>query len=321
MNLVTLRDAALGWAGLKSKGITLVLEPVNACCCKCPSCSVSVLGARDGKKMTIETFRKVLDKLEREAGQVRVCHLYFKGEPTLNPDLHLFVEELTRRRIKSSVSTVLQTIKCDMRKLLAAGPSEFRVSFPGVNHIAKYQKGSPDRFLNNFYAVSVLPRHPKTRFVIFYQVYKTNQGFSMTHAKVMARQYGYDFIPVPAVHMVSEHIISREYTKAERELISDLIETPEESVARMDTRSRYCYAWKSITLDANADVYVCTLMYEDKYRIGNFLDTPLKELQRRQRAPVCNACMESGNNVYQACYEEFITHKDPVTGANRKRMK
>lgn len=321
MTLRTAVDEAKGYLGLKFKGITLVVEPANTCCCRCPSCPVSVFGPRAGEMMTPGLFTAILDKTEREAGSVRVCHLYFKGEPTLNKQLPELVAELTRRKIPSSVSTVLQTVKCDLRDLIEARPSEFRVSFPGLNFIEKYQKGSPRRFMENLRFAATLPRYPETRWVMLYQVYRDNQGQDLESAKSLAKMYGFDFIPLPAIYMVSEHMIDKSYTETDKALIADLIETPEESVARMDTSSRWCACWKQLTIDAKGDVFVCTLLYDEKYNLGPFLDKPLSYFQKAMRHEACGPCMESGNHVYQACYDEFITHKDPVTSANRKRLK
>jgi hypothetical protein len=282
---------------------------------------VSVFGPRDGEMMTLDRFRAILDKLQSEA-KVRVAHLYMKGEPTLNKDLPLLVAELTRRKIKSSVSTVLQTVKCDLSELIEAKPSEFRISYPGLNFIEKYQKGSPRKFMENLRKVVTLPRYPETKWVLFHQLYKDTGGQELENSRNLAKLFNLKLEVVPSIHMVSEHIIDKQYTEAERELISNLLETPEESIARMDTRSRYCLQWKHVTLDAMGDAYVCTLMYEEQFKIGNFLDIPLKELQRIIRShPICGPCMEVGNNIYQACYSEFIENDNPVATANKKRLK
>lgn len=321
MTLRTAWDEAKGWAGLKFKGITLVVEPTNACSCRCPSCPVSVLEPRKGEMMTIELFRKILDKLEREAGRIRVCDLYYKGDPCLNKQLPALVRELTLRKIPSSVSTVLQTLKCDMAELIEARPSELRISFPGVDFIAKYQRGDPKRFLKNLDMVASLPRYPETRWTMLYQVYKDNQGEHLEAAKALAKQYHLHFVALPAILMVSEHVISKQYTESEKELIANLIETPEETIARLDTSSRYCIAWKQLTLDAKGDVYVCTLVWDEEYNLGPFLDKPLSFFQKAMRHEICGPCLDAGNNLYNNCYASFIDYDDPVAVANKKRMK
>ena len=78
--------------------------------------------------------------------------------------------------------------------------------------------------------------------------------------------------------------------------------------------------WKQITIDAQGMVYLCQLVYEERFKLVPFLDVPLKIIQKTIRDhPFCNKCMKAGGHTYQYCYDDFVLSDSPVKDANKRR--
>jgi hypothetical protein len=268
--------------------------------------------------MSIETFRKILDRCDFK---IRAIQLYGYSDPCLHKDLHLFIEECSKRKIKTTISTMLQTTNCDFKKVIEARPSEFRVSFAGLKNMGVYQKGGkPEVFMKKLDMVSRLPRYKETRWTMFFHVYKDNRD-EIEMARVMAKFYKFDFIPYPAIFMPNEKVVSKEYTEKDREAIDLLLETPEENIARLKVNHNYCpLQTKQFDMDANGTVDLCQLIYEDRFKIGSFLEVPSKELRKKiMEHPFCKECKRVGGHTYQLLYAPPYTHKNPIKTADKKR--
>ena len=305
-----------GWLGTKIHGISLNVDIVNGCPLRCPSCAVGSMGPRKGKMMKIDTFRRILD----HAGKVRNVQLYAYSDPCVHPELHLFVQECTDRGITSQISTVLHITKCDFKKVIEARPSEFRISFAGWIYADYYQyPAKPEVFDWNFKRVCALPRHKETIWTMAFHRYKEN-SYEEHCARIMAINRNLKFVAIPAIFMPCEKVVEKNYSAQDRTLISHLPETPEETITKLKFHDDYCLLWKQIYMDANADVYLCQLIYEERFKLGNFFDTSVKEwLNLIKTDPFCQKCMKAGGHAYQYCFSSFTEHDDPVGHANKKR--
>ena len=313
-------DSIKNWWGQKINGVSYNIDIINACSLRCPSCAVgSMLTSRGGKKMSIEMFRDILDKAQRE-GKVRKVQFYAFSDPCLHPDLHLFIQECTDRKIYSAISTMMQTYACDMQKVLDAQPTEFRISWPGWEKMSYYQKGaSSERFSRNVETFIGLSVHPKTKLTMAFHLYNDN-GHEWDRAEALAHRVGALITALPAIFMPCEKVVEKTYTAQDLELISHLNETPEESISRMKSNESYCLLWKQITIDAQGMVYLCQLVYEERFKLVPFLDVPLKIIQKTIRDhPFCNSCMKAGGHTYQYCYDDFVLSDSPVKDANKRR--
>ena len=310
-----------GWLGSKLNGIGFIIDIADFCPLSCPSCAVGSIGRRKGGYMSFDLFRRVLDKAQGEC-KVRRVQLYGYCDPCTHPDLHLFVQELTDRKIQSMLSTMLQTTKCDFDKVIEARPSEMRISFPGWKHMEYYQRGAKvERFDRQIERVHYLPIHPETRWTLLFQLYNDNRD-EIDRARRLAEDCGWTFVVLPAIFMPCEKMVEGYYSEQDKEIISHLIETPEQTLQRLKFSTDYCLLWKQITMDAEAEVYLCQLIYEDRFKIGNYMTTPLHKLQRTMRHhPFCTPCMRMGAHAYQFLYGDFCKYEDPITVANKRRFK
>ncbi len=309
-----------GWLGEKLFGTGFIIDIADFCPLSCPSCAVGSIGSRGGGYMTLDTFRRILDKAQSEC-KVRRVQLYGYCDPCTHKDLHLFVGECTKRGLQSMISTMLQTTKCDFDRVIEARPSEFRISFAGWDKMAYYQRGAkPDRFDAQLERVSLLPRYKETRWTLLFQLYKDN-GDEVQRARELAQRSNMTFVVLPAIFMPCEKMVEGNYSEQDRELISHLLETPEDNVKRLKFPTDYCLLWKQVTMDANGEVYLCQLIYEDRFKLGmNYLTTPLKMIKQAMRNhPFCIPCMKMGAHVYQYLYADFCKYDDPIAEANRRR--
>jgi hypothetical protein len=310
-----------GWAGVKVFGIAYNIDIIDGSCpVSCPSCAVASIGRRHKAVMSLDLFKKILDKAQRE-GRVRNVQLYAYSEPTTHPELHLFVQECTDRGIPAIVSTVLQHTRCDFAKVIEARPRELRISFPGWNHMDYYQKGAkPDTFNRKFFELMQLPRYPETIWTMGFHLYKDTLA-ELPKARALAQRYGLKFVALPAIHMANDRNATQDYSDQDKELISRLIEPMDEEVKKY-VSSDWCYCYKQVTISATGMTWLCQLTYRDKFQIGPFLDIPLKQLRKRIRNhSFCDSCKAAGGNVYQEKYGYFFEDGDPVARADAGRLK
>lgn len=315
-------ESIKGYWGQKINGVSFNIDIINACSLRCPSCAVgSIAIPRGGKKMSIDLFRRILDKAQSEC-KVRKVQFYAYSDPCLHPDLHLFIQETTDRGIYSAISTMLQTYKCDMAKVIEARPTEFRISFPGWEKMAYYQRGAkPEVFDKHFPEICSLPRYKETKWNLIFHLYNDNGG-EYERVKRLASKWNLHLVALPAIFMPLETMVEKAYTKDDKELISHLLETPEESIGRMKLNESYCYLWKQLAIDANGDTFLCQLVYREEFKLVPFLDHPLKDIQHMIRThSFCGKCMKAGGQQYQRCYSDMALFDNPIADADRERRK
>lgn len=300
-------------------GTSFNIDLVNYCCCACPSCAVGSIATPRKGIMPFDLFVKILNKAQRECRKIRHCQLYAYSDPCLHPELDLFVAECSRRGIPTWLSTMLQTTKCDWPKLIEARPTELRISYPGLKKMAYYQKNAkPEVFLRNIEKVCALPRYKETTWTLIWHSYNDNADEEFD-ARELAKKYKLKFVRLPAISMILEKFVDGGYTDADRELMSHLWETPEEATSHMK-RTTSCDLWKQITIDAQGNVFLCQLVFEERFKIAPFLTTPMADIKRAIKThPFCKKCMDKGGNVAQNCFAEMATSKDPIGEADKKR--
>ena len=311
-----------GQIGNRINGVIYVIDIINACVLKCPSCAVGIMPNRGGKKMSLDMFKAILDKAQSES-KIRRIQLYIYADPCLHPQCDEFVAECTRRGIQTSISTMLQRTNVDFRKLIEARPTEFRISFAGWKNMGLYQRGGTvEMFERKLAMVAQLPRYPETRWTCYYHLYVSNKD-EVRRAKELMEGYGIDFIAYPAIFMVNERVVEKTYTEADQEILRELLETPEQNIARLKVDTQYCQMQeKQVCIDAEGVSYLCQIVYEPRFRIGPFLEMPLKEIRRRMMEhSFCPGCKKAGGHTYQMLYGSPTEVEDPITPADHKRFK
>jgi len=306
------------WAGEKINGTSLNVDLVNYCSLHCHSCALGSIGVKRKGQMPFEKFVKILDKAQSET-KIRHLQAYMYSDAALHPELDRFIAECSKRKIKTWLSTMGEATKCDWAKVIEARPTEMRISMSGWENMSYYQTGSnPDVFDKNFAYLMTLPRYKETTWSLLFQWYRTNDH-EYERAEKLAKDNNLKFVPIKAIFMPLEKFVDQTYTKQDREIISHMWESPEEAAKTMK-RSKSCLNWKQVAIDANGDVFLCQLVFEDRFKLVNYLDYPLKEIKKMMREhDFCDKCLKCGANELQFCYSEITKSKDPQGEADKKR--
>lgn len=316
------KEHVIGWMSKKLFGETYLIDLIDACSFGCKTCPVGVQPRRDGHKMTIDKFRDILDRAQSQ-GKIRRVQLYRWSDPLLHPDLHLFVDECRSRGIRCSTSSALKNWNCNLVDVIESRPDEFRISFSGWKNLSKYQVGNTiERFLSCFEQVVSLPRHSETTWVMYFHQYKDNID-ETERARRMAEDNGLKFVAFPATFMVYDHIIEG-YTEQDKETLALLTETPEENIARLQSKpnaSDYCNMQeKEVTLNSRGEMQLCQLMYKEKYKVGDFMQVPLAEMREQIKShSMCVKCKTKGVGKYSLIFADPYVSTDPVAEANQEK--
>ena len=301
---------------LWTRGTQLLVDIVDSCPGACKSCPVGIQPRRDGHRMDIDLFRRILDKVQMEANVYKI-QLYRWSDPLIHPQVHRFVEECNKRGIRASTSSFLQATNCEWDKLVESGVDEFRVSFSGWQNMHIYQKpATAERFIKKFEQVASLPWPETTKKTMFFHKYKGNLS-EVDAAYHLAANAGFKFVALPATFMLYDRIVNGSYTEEDKETIALLCETPEENIARHRHRpkaSDYCSMQEDeIVLDSRGRMQLCQMMYPPEFKVGSYLDEPLADIRKRiMRHPMCVPCKAKGVVGYALCYEDPAISSDPV---------
>ena len=109
------------------------VEITNICNMRCSFCHGH---SREPRRMTLEEFRKVLDKLE---GHTQTVYYHLMGEPLLHPQLPEFMELAHSRGFKSILTTNGTLLKKREGELLRARPHKISVS------LHSFEEGSEEK--------------------------------------------------------------------------------------------------------------------------------------------------------------------------------
>jgi len=120
----------------------LTVEPTNVCNLRCPLCTTGVGEmSRPGGRMTLETFRTIMDKL---GDHIFFLLIYHQGEPYLNQNFFEFVRLAKQRNIYVTTSTnghylsaenVSRTVECGLDSMIVSLDGTSQESF------ARYRRG------------------------------------------------------------------------------------------------------------------------------------------------------------------------------------
>lgn len=276
------------------------------CNLHCPSCPVENFAFPKAGLMDIATFRKVLDKLEREL-VIRNLWLSEYSEPLLHPNCHEFVQELTNRGMTSFISSHLNNL-LRIDKVFDAGLKKLRISLSGFTQefYGYYHGGDIERVKKNMVAISKMPHQAEV--TVYFHKYKDNQ-----HELPLMRDYAHSlgfkfescFAYYRPLEKALDYVNGVPIPDKDRALIERLNHSIPETLERARKTKTPCRGYsKHLEILSDGTVPVCChTVYEDnKLKINgkklSFLDTPLAVIRKIQREmPICDGCIKKGFHV------------------------
>ncbi len=271
-----------------TKGINVGINvfPNGVCNLKCPSCPVGNTEFPKSPHMSMETFRKVLDKLQKEV-KIRHVALASYNEPLIYDNYYKYVGELTRRGIKSLTPTNLNIMP--PQKLFDAGLDDMLISVSGFTN-EYYQRhhagGDIDIVKDNI--INLWEMAGDTTITVLYHRYEDNQH-EVRPMREYAKSLGFEFFSYRAYYRPAEKAIYQGNPCADGRYVS--FANP--SHRNMPCRSHY----KQLVVLSDCRVPVCCHVVGDEYYLPgvNFLTTPIKEIRRKQgQMRICVDCKSLG---------------------------
>ncbi|QFY88663.1 radical SAM protein [Magnetovirga frankeli] len=289
-----------------------IIDVVGTCQLSCPSCPVGNIGSIDTnskKIMQPELLNKILTKAVTECS-VRGVFLHNWTEPTLNKHLPELIRIVKSFGIPCHISTNLNTTK-RFASILLAGLDSLKASVSGFSNEV-YQRthrgGDIEVVKKNMRYLSEIKAEFKlnTNLNVFYLRYNDNidDEFLM---KAYAEELGWRFQSAWAQFMPLEkslalmgdvHANDFIVTDDDKKLLDLLALGYDETLdACKKVKLDWCRLREvEMVLDSSGDATLCCSVYDaKKYRLGNYLDMPITEIQKqRYDYSICRSCMQNG---------------------------
>ena len=288
--------AEIGW---RLHGLAYAIEVCNECRLSCPTCPQGI-GERYKEMMGVDMFMQVLERALSQS-KIRELMLYKWGDPLLHPDLDTLCREAVHRGVLTKLSTTMNNIDCDLKKVMLTGVSTFFVSFSGWDHYGLgHRGGNLERVLRNIDYLCNLRRHPDTKIVMRFLKYKYNEH-ELGRAADYCTERGIIFRPYNAFWAPVYKIIDGTIRLKDLAIIEQFNESLGEKIKRLGNPD-FCYCQsKTISIDAYGDVYLCGAVgYAERFKVGHFLTMPLSDIRRAMKAhPYCIRCKSLGMSLYR----------------------
>ena len=287
--LVSYVEARAGIAsGSLAKPYTCYVDVSSACNLRCPLCPTGMRrkGARPAM-MPMETFERVLHEL---GPFIYDMHLYNWGESLLNPHIAEMAALAHGRGIATHISTNGNHMPPGLaRDLVESGLDRLVFSIDGASQ-ETYQHyragGNLQRVLTNVRSVLDARRGAgrRTPRVVWQFLTMRHNQHEIGDVKRRAREIGVDEVSFEWFRTnVYEELLTPVETLVEkyRDWIPTLEAFTKFDVEQRATRmgaGRCLQPWYRVVIGPTGDVYPCCSIYDDKFRFGNILETPLATL-------------------------------------------
>jgi MoaA/NifB/PqqE/SkfB family radical SAM enzyme len=283
------------------------IDVFPSCNLRCPSCPVGNkygdIKAWPRGLMAPELLGKILDKAGSECEIERVG-LFNWTEPGLHPDLPDLVREVKVRSLFCSLSSNLNVLR-DPERLLAENPDYFRVSLSGFTQAVYeigHRQGNIEVVKRNMerLAKARAETNANTQVEVYYHRYLHNVD-EIAPMEEFAKSLGFDFLthlayltPVEKIIAISEGHVTPE----DQEIMSRLA-LPLDRALEVTSReplSQCGLLEDVVVLDVKGNAMLCCASSMESVNvIGNYLEVPLEELQKRRREKeLCGPCMKLG---------------------------
>jgi len=284
----------------------------NLHCISCPRAERYPAG-RNAMMMGLETFKKVINKIQGEAPFVGNIQLYQWGEPTLNPELPNMIRYAHEKDMFCTISSNLNH-NADFRSLMESRPECLRLSVSGMgaNYEITHTGGSWQSFIANVEIIGKLRHeiHPEMRVELYYHLYRHNTEAQQKEVGMLCQRLDFEFHPVPAYIISLDDVLAycegRPLPAAAQRARALLLVDLDEGLRQARAESGLsCDALRVIMINADLSVSACMMFYDpDMNNIAdNYLETPLDKIVARQTtSALCQSCRKHGVHRYCGVY-------------------
>lgn len=304
------------------KDFTYYIDIVSYCNLRCPSCPNGTVSIEHRKKelMNIELFKKILKKIKTETGDRNVkIDLYNWGEPTLHPDLALFVKIGRGLGFPVFVSSNYSS-NFNLKKLIRSKPSQIRVSISGNTqeiYEITHTGGNIELVKKKLQRTRELLDELKIRIPIqiIYHKYKNNLGSEIHAVEKMVTKLGFNFVVDEAYANCVEKIYDfcqgnilpseKVFLQLLRYDLNEVLDKAQKISKNNDDCN-----FKSNQMAINADGSVslcCTVYLKENIIAPSYLDFSFDTLQEfKSTHPMCLKCISSGINNYYRMRNKLV---------------
>jgi len=264
--------------------------------------------------MNAETLDRILEKATREC-VVQWVSLFNWTEPLLHPDIANMVRVVKKHGAPISLSSNLNVLR-NPEELLSANPDFLRISLSGFTQ-GVYERGHRDGDIEEVKKNMIELARAKSRVgsttvvEVFFHKYNYNlheiepmksfsEGLGFLFTSYLAQIY-----PVERIIAIAKGSI----TDADREVLDALALPLDQALSFTAAKgfSGCTLLDDQVAIDVRGNVTICCAASMDRSNtVGNFLETPLAEIQRlRNQHSLCGSCMELGVPDYLKSQPEF----------------
>jgi len=285
------------------------IDILSSCNLKCGSCPHSIEGNNVPKgSMTLDTFKKVLDKITNETPTVSHISLYSWGEPLLHPYLDEIVSYVHSKGIAVALSSNLSINFQDrLEDLVKKNPDYLKISVSGFYpkaYNSTHQGGDINLVKSNLYRLKFLiDKYKCTTLVdINYHLYRDNCSDNLNKFRDLASELGFIISETYALVMPLERVISHLDGNPDFQttiLEDNLLVTIDEGVAaskKFKLPKDTCpFRENQVNINADLSVPVCCTVFQRENNIvaQNYLESSIEEINAHKKSvSTCIKCME-----------------------------
>ncbi len=289
------------------------IDIVGSCNLKCPSCPQSMTGLAPKGFMSLETYKKVTDKILKEVDIASHVSLYSWGEPFLHSELPGIIEHTHSLGIATAVSTNLSIVSTkQIKAIMKTGPDYLKISISGFYpeaYDSTHTGGNINLVKSNLYRLRYLiDKYNVSVFVeVNYHLYTNNIGEDLIQIKKLCKDLDFALSPcyslVAPVERVVDYCEGRidEETKQLTNLLLVSIDKGLE-IAKPYSHLPCRFLTNQLNINWDLSVPLCCVVFDRQTSsiVDNFLETPLKKINEKKIGhPQCTKCFEHNIPHYQ----------------------
>ncbi len=288
-----------------------VIDIVGTCNLRCPTCPVgnSPLGARPRGMMTLDVFRKVVEKIGNESPSPRPhVNLFNWGEPLLHPQLPAFLRVLRDAGMASHLSSNLN-IRRGLEAMVRANPDSLKISLSGFTaetYGRSHVGGDLDRVRANMIALrEAMDRHgATTRVWVSHHLYRHN-AHEAEAVRAFCASLRFEYQPIQAFYMPLERVadfLDGKPNPGDSGIVASLLNDPVETNRLIAARRGGGFdcelRFNQTVINHDGTVALCCSVYDQPNMLGlSFLETSHAEIEAAKYGhKFCGTCM--GKNLH-----------------------